>query len=383
MSALPTRTDISGTPTNAAAKSALTALFDFVAQRLAYGTSGAGTASAVELALARNSLQVPVYNFLHNPNGSIYQRAVAATADDAYMDDRWYALTQTSTITPSQLSNPEDGYRHGLRLTQSQVTAQRMGRAQILEGFDTSALRGKTVTFGGRFRLSSSATLRYAILAWTGAEDTVTSDVVNDWTNATFTTGNFFASTTLSLVATGSTALTANTITTCSVSGAVPSSATNLIVLYWTEATAAQNVTLDAWGLRLVDATQLVDAIQRSYADELELCELRYQKSYEPATAPGTATTAGAAAVPSVAASSYAQAPIPHREMRGTPSLSYWDAAGNASRVSLIAAAGAAQTDNLNFVATSSIAKRGSWIRVVLGATAGSCMYQWVLSSDL
>jgi len=56
MSALPTRTDLSGTPSNATAKAALTAQYDFVAQRLAAGTSGAGTATAEELRLTRSSL---------------------------------------------------------------------------------------------------------------------------------------------------------------------------------------------------------------------------------------------------------------------------------------------------------------------------------------
>lgn len=252
-----------GSLSPASAKTYMGQLYDYI-----YALLGAtGTPAA-----ARNALEVPAPNYLINPDGHVYQRPIAATADDAYMDDRWYALTQTGTITPSQVSNPEDGYHRALRITQSQVTAQRMGRAQIVEASQTSALRGKTVTFGGRFKLSSSATLRYAILAWTGTADAVTSDVVNDWTNATFTTGNFFASTTLSLVATGSTALTAATAATCSISGAVPSGATNLIVLYWTEAVAAQSVTLDAWAQRLVDATALVEAHRRSYAEELALC---------------------------------------------------------------------------------------------------------------
>ena len=73
---------------------------------------------------ARNALEVPVYNYLLNPDGAIYQRTVAASADDTYIDDRWYILTQTATATPSQVSNPEDGYRYALRLTQSQASAR-------------------------------------------------------------------------------------------------------------------------------------------------------------------------------------------------------------------------------------------------------------------
>lgn len=277
MSALPTRTDISGTPSNATAKTALTALFDFAAQRLAAGTSGAGAASAAELQLARDSLQIPLRNYLHNPDGAVYQRTIAATADDVYAHDRWYVLTETASVTPSQVSNPEDGYRYAARLTQSQSSSQRMGRAQIVEGIDTSALRGKTVTVGGRFKLSAAQTLRYALLAWTGTEDAVTSDVVNSWSNGTFTTGQFFNSTTLSLIATGSTALSAATAATCSVSGTVPSNATNLIFVYWTEAVAAQNVTLDSWAQRLVESSFLAEGIRRTPQEELAICMRFYE----------------------------------------------------------------------------------------------------------
>lgn len=238
---------------------------------------------------AREALNVPLLNYLDNPDGAIYQATVAATADDVYADDRWYLLTQTGSVTPSQVSNPEDGYRYGLRLTQSQVAAQRMGRAQIVPGDRTSELRGKTVTFGGRLKLSTSANLRVALLAWTGAEDAVTSDVVNSWASGTYTAGNFFNSTTLTVIDTASQAMSAGNAADVSVSGTVPSNATNLIVLYWTEATAAQNVTLDAWGMRVVTASSLVDYIRRTMDGELERCRM-FQQLLQ-AVAPGQIVT--------------------------------------------------------------------------------------------
>lgn len=60
MSSLPARADIAGTPSNATAKAALAAQFDFVAQRLAAGTSGAGTATIGELLSARQSLGITI-----------------------------------------------------------------------------------------------------------------------------------------------------------------------------------------------------------------------------------------------------------------------------------------------------------------------------------
>ena len=77
------------------------------------------------------------------------------------------------------LTDAENGTPFMARLTQSQVTAQRMGYAQILTSARSKALRGKTVTFRfGRKRLSTSANVRFAVLEWTGTADTVTSDVV-------------------------------------------------------------------------------------------------------------------------------------------------------------------------------------------------------------
>lgn len=239
---------------------------------------------------AREALGVQAANWLDNPDGEIYQRGVVATADDTYMDDRWYALTQTATVTPSQLTSPEDGFAFGVRLTQSQAAAQRMGVAQILEGKRTKKIRGKTMTWGGRFRLSTSANLRFAILAWTGTEDAVTSDVVNDWTSSTYSAGNFFLASNLTVVAVGSVAMTAATTRDVSLTGAIPSNANNVVVFYWTEATAAQNVTLDGWGRRLVEGATLLDYVRRTEDDELRRCQRFFEKSYRQSVAPGTAS---------------------------------------------------------------------------------------------
>lgn len=215
---------------------------------------------------------VPCVNWLLNPDGEVAQSLPASSADGDYDFDQWIALTQTGAVASTQTSNPEDGYRYGMRMTQSQASAQRMGRIQIIEGKDAIKLRGKTVTYGGRRRLSSSANIRMAIVEWTGTEDSAVKDVVNDWTSSTYTTGNFFKSTTTTVVATAQVAMTANTARDCSVSGTISSSATNILVFEWTESTVAQNVTFDAWGSRLIEASSLIDYIRRLYAEEEARC---------------------------------------------------------------------------------------------------------------
>jgi hypothetical protein len=77
MSSLSSRSDIAGTPSNATAKSALTALYDFLAQRLAAGTSGAGTATAAELQTSRESLGILI------PRGHIAGLALSTAGSSA------------------------------------------------------------------------------------------------------------------------------------------------------------------------------------------------------------------------------------------------------------------------------------------------------------
>lgn len=184
-------------------------------------------------------------NLLINPDGAINQRAASSAADDTYHVDRWYALTQTAAIGISTLSDVADGVPHMIRLTQSNASAQRIGSAQIIEAKRSKALRGSKATLSAKVRMSAAATLRYAVLAWTGTADAVTSDVVLSWASATYTAGNFFLASSIAVVAEGNVALGANALTDVVLTGDVPSGCNNLIVFFWSSATMAQTATLD------------------------------------------------------------------------------------------------------------------------------------------
>lgn len=217
-------------------------------------------------------------NRLINGQFAINQRAPTTNADDTYAHDRWYALTQTGTIAVSTVNNAENGTPFMARLTQSQAVAQRMGYAQIIEGINCRDLRGKTVTFRfGRTRLSTSANIRIAVLEWTGTQDAVTSDVVLDWTSGTYTAGNFFLASNLTVSGVVQQALTANTLTDgSSVTVTLGSSFNNLIVFAWTEGTVAQNVTLDLAKAQIENGSFATAFEQRSYGLELSLCQRYY-----------------------------------------------------------------------------------------------------------
>jgi hypothetical protein len=219
-------------------------------------------------------------NRLKNPRGNIYQRTVAATSDDGYFADCWYILSQTGSVTPSQLTDPEDGYPTGIRITQSQVAAQRFGFAQIIEGADCKDLRGGSGTLVPRIRVSTGQAIRYAILGWTGTQDAVTSDVVNDWTNSTYTAGNFFISSNLSVIAVGAQTPTANTWTSLSaITSTLGSTFNNIIIFVWTEGTAAQNFTLDFDYVQFEGGITASAFENRPYAEEYDMAQ-RYLMVY-------------------------------------------------------------------------------------------------------
>jgi hypothetical protein len=215
-----------------------------------------------------------------NPILSIAQAGVASTSDGSYSGiDQWYVLTQTGAVASSQLTNVTDGVPNMGRLTQSQATAQRFGWAQVFENAAVKDLRSKSVTFAFKARMSASTILRYAIIEWTGTADSVTKDVVNSWTNTTFTTGQFFSGTSLTIAATGSVALTASTLTDATLSATISSSMNNIIIFAWTDSAQAQTVTLDIGNVFFGQGTSAPAVFDLpSYDDDLRRCSKFYVK---------------------------------------------------------------------------------------------------------
>lgn len=233
-----------------------------------------------------------MHNRIINPNGQIWQRAnsgAAAITDVAYAFDRWYGLTQSAGITASQVSNVANGVPYMMRLTQANATAQRFGIAQAIESANCIDMRGQAVTLSAQVRMSAATTLRYAIVEWTGTADAITKDVVNDWTNGTFTPGNFFISATTTITATGSVALAANTLTPINLTGTVSGSMNNIIVFFWTDSTQAQNVTLDIGKVQHELGSSATPLAVRSIQQEFSLCQRYFNKTYPLSDAPGTA----------------------------------------------------------------------------------------------
>lgn len=322
-----------------------------------------------------------------NGGFAINQRAVASAADDAYCLDRFYVLTQSGAVAPSQLTDPENGARFGIRLTQSQASPQRMGLATIIEGRDCKDLRGAISTFVTRARLSTSANLRFAILEWTGTEDTVTSDVVNDWTSTSYTAGGFFLGSNLTVLSVGSAAATANAWRDLELAGVTHGSTFNNIILFaWTEGTVAQNVTLDFANWRWGRGAKAPLFINRPFAQELALCQRYYEKSFPLATTPAqNAGTAGATVILQGKAASTANygITIPYKATkRASPNVTTFNpSAANAQVRCLVTSSDGSSTavaaeSNINGFAVN-------WTTAVGSAAGDSNALHWTAEIEL
>lgn len=172
------------------------------------------------------------------------QRALTSVADDTYCLDRWYVLTETGNVTVAQTVDPESGAPFGIRLTQPDVIAKRLGLAQIIESKNIRQYKNQAMNLFARVKLSGSTSIRYAIIEHTGTADVVTSDVVNNWTSGVFLPSNFFIA--------GLNILKTDLITPgATIWGEIDdwallsSGVKNVIIFIWSESALAQNGTLD------------------------------------------------------------------------------------------------------------------------------------------
>jgi hypothetical protein len=308
------------------------------------------TTDAGGIALDNNFSKIADYyylqNYLNNSSFELFQRqtpsSATSRADDTYGPDRWYTLNQSNPVNISRttLGSSLNSYYYCVQ-SQANATPQRMGLAQIIPVRDATIFKGRKARFQIQLNLSSSANVRYAILEWTGTANSVTSDVVNDWTSSTYTTGNFFNSTTLAVVGVGSTALTANTWTACAVEGSVSTSVSNLIVFAWTESTVAQNVTLNYAEAQLVSASTVSAATgmlpykPKNLEAELNDCQYYYQKNcdYDTVMADGFTQNESYAGVvdPTTTTRLFTQMVQFYRPMRTSPSLTFYRSANGSS----------------------------------------------------
>lgn len=184
-------------------------------------------------------------NLLLNGDFSQWYRqstGAVATADDDYFAPKWYTLIQGANSTVRQETSVTSSTRDadtGCRLT-SGGTTNRFGIAQIVEARPSWTLQGRDAIFQVAMKANLNAgsgniDVRIAILEWTGTADSVTSEVVNDWTSSDYTAGNFFASSNLTVVAVEQYEVGHSQWGVYTVKGAISNNCDNVIVMVWAE----------------------------------------------------------------------------------------------------------------------------------------------------
>lgn len=238
-------------------------------------------------------------NRIFNGNFAINQRQITSVADGGYCFDRWYVLTETGNVGVSQITQGIDtNALFGIRLTQPDAIGKRIGLAQIIECRNCFDLQNQIIHAAARIRTTYSGAIRYAILGWTGTQDTVTRDIVANWNATNFSAGGFFLATNITIIH-------ANTFVPgagISASLIQPSntifagSFSNLILFIWTESALPAQGTLDIWNVQLDQGALITPFEARPFSVELSLCQRYYEKSYDLPIAPGTITDTGQSA---------------------------------------------------------------------------------------
>ena len=221
-------------------------------------------------------------------------------ADDTYTLDRWYVLSEgNDSIDVTQQSDSPDSNGKSIRLD-VETTGEKFGIAQIIEAKNCIGAIGNTCTLSFYAKVSNARidTVKAAIVAWSGTEDTVTSDIISAWnadgTTPTLIANATFENTPVDLSVTTSWAryeLSANVDT---------ASTKNIIIFIWSDdATNPQaGDFLYLTNIQFEAATSAATPFEhRPISVELSLAQRYFEKSYEIETSVGSVTRLGSAKV--------------------------------------------------------------------------------------
>jgi hypothetical protein len=234
-------------------------------------------------------------NVFENASLTFWQRQTPGTAkslaDGEYGPDRWYVLTQTANIEASRLdgNRPHLWQAYSANLKQINATAQRFGIAQRVWSHESLGLRGKLCRLQANIYSNTNMRVNWAVLEWTGTSDSVTRDPVLSWTSTTFTPGNFFLASNYTVIGVGN-------VTTPTGGGTVDIaenmttpfsySLNNVVVLFWTHSTAAQNDSFVLSTPMLIDDIYPRQWKKPNWATELVQVQASYCKTFGIDTAP-------------------------------------------------------------------------------------------------
>lgn len=275
--------------------------------------------------------------------------------------DRWFAYGTGATVTVAQVAGSGNN-KNNIQLTGAgSVTAAGIG--QRIEAINCYDMAGQTVTLSANISNSLLTTVTWTAY-YAGSADT--------WTSST-------------QIATGSWTVT-STLTQYSAQISIPSAATTgLQIVFSVGAQTSGTLIIGQAQLELGSAVTSFDT--RDFGRELIMCQRYYQKSYDIGTVPGT----------SVASSSIELTmqlfPISDGNggvmgcsvtlpvaLRATGTLAYWDAGGNASKITSIGSGGSPTNNvsaNATYFGTNKLFVRGYNI------SANGFSFGWTMSAEL
>lgn len=256
-------------------------------------------------------------NLLHNPYGQINQYPGIAIGDDNYGIDRWVLLTSGGTMIPVGQVDIDSTTPVCLRAENNTGSNQRWGFLQIMEGVEAKQLRGRPATLSGKMSAGAGVVQRYAILGWTGTIDAVPSDVVNDWTNGTFTAGQFFINTAgFTVIAVGSTTNVSGSMEELTpLTASIPTNINNLMLFYWRETGASPGTNLFL-APQFEAGSHATPREYRPIAQELAIC----QRFLERVPAPSAAYVFASGVM---STTTLAEGPFPYVKKHHVPTISY------------------------------------------------------------
>ena len=218
-------------------------------------------------------------NLIINGDFSVAQRGTTFNSttwrkndDDSYLLDRWLLLSDGNDIVDvTQISGAFSRSRYALQ-AEVETANKRFGFCQIIEANTSIPLRGQKISVSFAAKTVTDkliGNVRVAVLEWTGTADTVTSDVVSDWT------GNLtFAENWVALNTPDNLALTTSEQTFKVENLTVGASCNNLAVFIWTDDTdAAVDDILQLGEVQVVRGSVVPEFVVR---DDFNTCLSRF-----------------------------------------------------------------------------------------------------------
>lgn len=178
-------------------------------------------------------------NRLIGGSAQLWELGTSPTAtDNAYIGGNWRVLMEAAnacTVTRESSDLPTSGARRAWKLAAGSGSNNKFGLFCVIEGADIWDLRGSIASLQGALKIGGTlASMKMAILVWTGTEDAATGDPISAWgsagTNPTLAANWAYVGTPTDLSATTSWATYYPTQ-----SGSISGSATNLAVMIWTD----------------------------------------------------------------------------------------------------------------------------------------------------